>query len=134
MNRLRPGAKGEFSAIVEDIHTASALGNTGVNVLSTPAVAWLFEGAASDALTPVMEEGEISVGTRILVRHLKPTPPGMKVRAVVTLNEVKGHTYIFDVQVFDEVELVADGTIERAIIDKERFEKTVAEKLKPVPV
>ena len=74
MNRLRPGAKGEFSAIVEDIHTASAMGNTGVNVLATPAVAWLFEGAASDALMPVMEEGEISVGTMILVRHLKPTP------------------------------------------------------------
>ena len=134
MNRLRPGVKGEFSAIVEDIHTANSMGNRGVNVLATPAVAWLFEGAASDALIPVMKEGEISVGTMILVRHLKPTPPGMKVRAVVTLRESKGNRYIFDVQVFDEVELVADGTIERAIIDKDRFEKTVSEKFKPVPV
>lgn len=134
MNRLAPGAKGELSAIVEDIHTAAAMGNIGVNVLATPAVAWLFEGAASDALIPVMREGEISVGTRMLIRHLKPTPPGMRVRAVATFRELKGRRYVFDVQVFDEVELVADGTIERAIIDKERFERNVAEKVKPVVV
>jgi len=134
MNRLRQGAKGEFSAIVDDSHTASAMGNPGVNVLATPAVAWLFEGAASAALIPVMKEGEISVGTSMFIRHLKPTPPGMTVRAVATLRESRGNRYVFDVQVTDEVELVADGTIERAFIDKERFEKTVEEKIKPIPV
>ena len=74
------------------------------------------------------------MGTSMFIRHLKPTPPGMTVRAVATLRESKGNRYVFDVQVTDEVELVADGTIERAFIDRKRFERTVAEKLKPVAV
>jgi len=134
MSRISPGATGQFSAVVDQSHTASAMGNRGVNVLATPAVAWLFEGAASAALIPVMKEGEISVGTTILVRHLKPTPPGLTVRAIATLRESRGNRYLFDVQVTDDVELVAEGTIERAFIDKERFERAVAEKLKPVAV
>lgn len=134
MKRLQPGTKGEFSAVVDNSHTASAMGNRGVDVLATPAVAWLFEGAASAALIPVMREGEISVGTSIVVRHLRPTPPGMTVRAVATLRAVRGNRYVFDVQVNDDVELVAEGTIERAFLDRKRFERTVEEKTKPVPV
>ncbi len=72
------------------------------------------------------------MGTRILVHHFKPTPPGLKVEAIVTLREVAGIRYLFDVEVYDEVELVADGEIERAIIDKDRFYRSVDEKRKPV--
>lgn len=121
MERLKPGATGSFSTAVRKEHLASTIGNCGVDVLSTPAVAWLFEWAASDALAPVMREGEISVGTWISVKHLKPTPPGMSVTATVTLREVKGVRYLFDAEVHDEMEKVAGGHIERAIIDRKRF-------------
>ena len=134
MGRLDPGAKGRFTTVVEDWHLASSMGNVGVNVLSTPAVAYLFEGAATDALKPVMMDGELSVGTEILVRHLRPTPPGMRVKTTVTFREMRGARYFFDAVVYDEVEKVAEGTIERAIIDGRRCERTVAEKLKPVAV
>jgi predicted thioesterase len=106
------------------------MGNTGVDVLATPMVTMMFEAAATDALTPVMRPGEISVGTWISVRHLKPTPPGMAVTATVTLKEVKGVRYLFDVEVHDEVEKVAEGHIERAIINKERFYGSLREKEK----
>ena len=45
----------------------------------------------------------------------------MSVTTTVTLLEVKGTRYLFEAQVHDEVELVAEGNIERAIIDKKRF-------------
>ncbi|UCF31402.1 MAG: thioesterase [bacterium] len=134
MERLKPGARGSFSEVVENWHLASSMGNTGVDVLATPTVAYLFEGAASDALAPVMRPGEISVGTEILVRHLRPTPPGMRVETIVVLREVRGSRYLFDAVVHDEVEKVAEGTIERAILDGRRFERSVAEKRKPVVV
>lgn len=134
MGRLKAGATGRFTTTVEDWHLASSMGNTGVNVLSTPAVAYLFEGAATEALAPVMREGEISVGTEILVRHLKPTPPGMRVETTVTFRETRGRRYFFDAVVYDEVEKVAEGYIERAIIDGRRFDRTVAEKMGPVAV
>lgn len=128
MNRLKPGAAGQFTIIVKNEHLASAMGNTGVDVLATPMVAMMFEAAATDALKSIMRAGEISVGTWISVYHLKPTPPGMSITARVTLIESKGVRYLFDVEVHDEVEKVAEGKIERAIIDKDRFYRALREK------
>jgi fluoroacetyl-CoA thioesterase len=93
-------------------------------------VAMMFEAAATDALKSAMRPGEISVGTWISVYHLKPTPPGMSVTARVTLIETNGVKYLFDVEVYDEVEKVAEGKIERAIIDKDRFYRSLREKEK----
>ena len=128
MNRLKPGAAGQFTIIVKNEHLASAMGNTGVDVLATPMVAMMFEAAATDALKSIMRAGEISVGTWISVYHLKPTPPGMSITARVTLIESKGVRYLFDVEVHDDVEKVAEGKIERAIIDKDRFYRALREK------
>lgn len=130
MERLAPGSRGKFTFYVGRDHLASSMGNTGVDVLATPMVAMMFEAAATDALAPVMMENEISVGTWISVRHLKPTPVGMSVTATVTLREAKGVRYLFDVEVHDEVEKVAEGNIERAIIDRDRFYRSLREKEK----
>lgn len=128
MNRLKPGATGQFTVIVQKEHLASSMGNKGVDVLATPMVAMMFEAAATDALKTVMRDGEISVGTWISVYHLKPTPEGMSVTTHVTLIESRGVKYLFDVEVYDAVEKVAEGKIERAIIDKDRFYRTLREK------
>jgi predicted thioesterase len=129
MNRLKPGATGQFTITVKNEHLASSMGNTGVDVLATPMVAMMFEAAATDALKSVMRADEISVGTWISVYHLKPTPPGMSITARVTLIESKGVRYLFDVEVHDDVEKVAEGSIERAIINKDRFYRTLNEKV-----
>ncbi len=128
MNRLEPGSTGHFTTTVQAEHLASTLGNTGVDVLATPMVAMMFELAASDALRTAMRPGEISVGTWISVHHLKPTPPGMTVTTSVTLVETSGVRYLFDVEVHDEVEKVAEGNIERAIIERDRFYQNLDEK------
>ncbi len=130
MNRLKPGTTGQFKLTIKNEHLASAMGNTGVNVLATPMVAMMFEAAATDALKSAMKPGEISVGTWISVYHLKPTPPGMSITARVTLIESKGVKSLLDVEVHDEVEKVAEGSIERAIIDKDRFYRSLREKEK----
>lgn len=128
MTRLKPGATGQITFTVGREHLASTMGNTGVDVLATPMVAMMFEAAATDALSPVMRDDEISVGTWISVYHLKPTPPGMAVTAKVTLVESRGIRYLFDVEVRDDVEKVAEGKIERAIIDRDRFYRSLDEK------
>jgi len=128
MSRLKPGATGQFTVTVGEEHLASAMGNTGVDVLATPMIAMMFEAAATDALKPVMRDGEISVGTWISVYHLKPTPPGMAVTTTVTFVETRGVKYLFDVEVHDEEEKVAEGKIERAIINRDRFYKNLDEK------
>lgn len=128
MGRLKPGSRGKFTITVDKGHLASTMGNSGVDVLATPMVAMMFEAAATDALAPVMKEEEISVGTWISVRHLKPTPVGMSVTATVILRETKGVRYLFDVEVHDEIEKVAEGKIERAIINRDRFYQNLDQK------
>jgi fluoroacetyl-CoA thioesterase len=128
MNRLEPGSTGLYTTTVQVEHLASTLGNPGVDVLATPMLAMMFEFAASDALRTVLKTGEISVGTWISIHHLKPTPAGMTVTTKVTLIESKGVRYLFDVEVRDEVEKVAEGKIERAIIDRDRFYRSLGEK------
>jgi predicted thioesterase len=132
MGRLEPGTEGRFTITVRDEHLASSMGNCGVHVLSTPTLAWMFERAATEALAEAMLGGEISVGTWISVRHLKPTPEGVSVTTTVTLRETRGVRYLFEVEVHDELEKVAEGNIERAIIDKKRFYDGLSNKVKGV--
>jgi len=50
----------------------------------------LMEGTCVQFLTPHMDAGEQTVGFHVNVKHLAPTKIGQKVRAKVTLNEIKG--------------------------------------------
>jgi len=52
----------------------------------------------------------------IEVKHLAPTPVGMKVRARAELLETDGRRFLFRVEAFDEVEKVAEGKHERYVI------------------
>ena len=49
-------------------------------------------------MTRYVDPGEQSVGYRVDVRHLAPTVIGKQVTAKVTLREVNGRRYVFDVR------------------------------------
>lgn len=69
-----------------------------------------------------MDAGEQTVGFHINVKHLAPTKIGQKVRAKVTLNEIKGRRLLFTVEAFNEDGTkVGDGTHERAVVGIDRF-------------
>jgi predicted thioesterase len=125
---LEPGLKGSAELIVGEQHLASAVGSGLVPVFSTPMLIALLENAAVDALRPVLPEGQTSVGTRLDVRHLAPTPPGMRVRGYAELVRVEGRTLVFNVWAEDEKERIGEGLHERAVIDRGRFDKRVREK------
>jgi predicted thioesterase len=128
MKAVKIGAKGTATVEVGAEHTAHHYGNEGVKVLATPFLTVMFEHAASEVLFPALEESEISVGTWISVKHLKPTPPGVTVTCTATLTEIRGRKYLFEVEVKDPEELVAEGHIERATINSERFYEALRHK------
>jgi len=68
-----------------------------------------------------LEEGQVTVGTVVDVRHLAATPPGQKVRAEAELIEVDGRRLVFKVEAFDERRKIGEGRHERAIVHLERF-------------
>ena len=121
MDELVPGLIGEMETVVTEADTAGRWGSGLVPVFGTPALVGLVEGAAVRALAGHLPPGQTSVGGRIDVRHLAPTPVGMRVRARAELLEVEGRRLEFHVEAWDEVEQIGKATHERFIVDEERF-------------
>ena len=121
VDELVPGLTGETEIIVTEAHTAISLGSGNVPVLGTPALVGLMEGAAVQSLAGRLRGEKSSVGGRIDVHHLAPTPVGMRVRARAELSKVQGRRLEFRIEAWDEVERIGDATHERFIIDGDRF-------------
>ncbi len=81
----------------------------------------LMENAAWRAVADFLEEGYVSVGTRVDVRHLAATPIGQRVRATAELVEVDGRRLVFRVEAYDEEKKIGEGIHERFIVHLQRF-------------
>ena len=119
---IRPGATAEVEITVTADRTADRIGNPGVMVFSTPHVVGLLEEVASAVIQPHLPAGAATVGTMVEMRHLAPTPVGMKVRAKATLLETDGRRFLFQVEAHDEIEKIAEGKHERFVVQNlEKF-------------
>ncbi|MBE9506829.1 MAG: thioesterase family protein [Chloroflexi bacterium] len=121
MDELVPGLTGEVEAVVTEANTADRWGSGLVPVFGTPALVGLMESAAVQALKGCLTPGQTSVGGRIDVRHLAPTPVGMRVHARAELVEVDGRRLKFRVEAWDEAERIGEAIHERFVIDEKRF-------------
>jgi len=128
MKKIEPGLSDEVEMVVSKEALASHWGSGIVEVFSTPALVALMESAAEKAARPYLDEKETTVGAMVNIRHLAPTPLGMKVRAKAELIGVEGKRLLFHVEAFDEVEKIGEGEHERFVVDRERFAKKAREK------
>src|SRR5579871_576887 len=123
MARLELGQTGEVTARVEAHLLASAVGSGSLHVLSTPWLVALLERAACAAVEARLDDAtQTTVGVRIDVRHLAPTPAGADVRARAELIELDGRRLVFHVEAFDATERIGEGTHERAVVDAQRLQ------------
>jgi predicted thioesterase len=123
MTELKPGLTGERTEVVTAQLTAKAMGSGLAEVLATPYLIALMEGAACNALEDAYQPGQSSVGTMVHVFHKAPTPVGMSVTAKALLEEVDGRRLVFTIEAWDEKELVGDGKHERFIINQSSFQE-----------
>jgi predicted thioesterase len=114
---------------VDEWMTAEKTGNPGVDVLATSMLVQLVESAAVACVEPSLDAGQITLGTHIDIEHHKPVPVGFIVRTEVEVVMVDGPRVSFAVSVFDERELVAEGTHERYIMERAKFRAKLEEKL-----
>lgn len=121
MDELIPGLMGEIERKVTEDDTAQRWGSGLVPVLGTPTLVALMENAAVEALAGHLPPGQTSVGGRMDLRHLAPTPVGMGVRARAELLEVDGRRLLFKVEAWDEAERIGEATHERFVVDRDRF-------------
>jgi fluoroacetyl-CoA thioesterase len=125
---LLPGLTGQSEMIVGEGDLVRQLGNIDVDVLATPRLVQLMEAAAVQTIQEFIPPEQLSLGTRVKIRHLSPTPLGMKVIAHALLKEINGNRLFFLIDAYDEVERVAEGEHERVLVSKEGFLQKVNRK------
>ncbi len=128
MDKIKPGVTGEKAMTVTEAQSARHIGSGAVRVFATPAMIALMEQAAVDAIDKLLPEGQASVGTALNVRHLAATPVGQQVRARAEVTAVDGRQVTFNVQAWDEAELIGEGTHTRFVIDVARYLQRVTAK------
>ena len=119
--KLAAGLKGEARLVVGDDDTARALGSGDVDVLGTPRLVALLEEATLDAVNGCLDAGSTTVGMRVQVDHLQPTPVGAEVLAEAYLDKIEGRRITFTVTASDSGGLVAAGKVTRVVVDVNRF-------------
>ena len=118
---LEPGSSASVDLDVGDDDTAIAMHSGSVPCLATPRVIALSEEACILVIEGRLADGATTVGQRVQVDHLAPTPVGQRVTAEATLEAVQGRRLTFTVSVNDDRGLVAVGRVTRVIVDTERF-------------
>ena len=123
------GMKGEVITQVEREDTAAEVGSGSLLVYATPCMVALMEGAACEAISSALPEGQTSVGTELNIKHVSATPVGLEVRAVAEVTAVEGKVITFEVKAYDEAGLIGEGTHKRAVINAQRFLERAYSKL-----
>lgn len=131
MTSIQTGLQGVQTMVVGPADLASYSGNTGADVLSTPALVLLMEQAARQAIEGRLAPGKITVGTLIQIRHFAASPLGSTVRAEALLKAVDGRRLLFEVAAYDEFEKISEGLNERYIVSEEKFLERVRKKTPP---
>ena len=98
-------------------------------VFATGFMVGFLEWACLKAVIPYLDwPREQTVGTHVNFSHVSATPAGQEVIAKGRLIEVDGRRLKFEVEGYDEHGLISQGTHERFVINKERFEASLENK------
>ncbi|SHE45425.1 thioesterase, FlK family [Streptoalloteichus hindustanus] len=116
------GLQATVELVVDRSDTAGAVGSGDVPVLATPRLLTLAEAATVAALAGRLAPATTTVGNRVELEHLLPSPVGERVAVRATLVEVDGRRLRFEVRGVDgRGELIARGGITRVVVDRARF-------------
>jgi fluoroacetyl-CoA thioesterase len=125
---VRVGTTGENRFVVEPRHVIDFADGGMPAVLCTPWLTWFLEHAAREAVLPLLEEGESTVGVQVEVRHLAPTPVGQSVTCRARVVHAEGGLISFQLEAHDQCELIARGFHKLQVIRVERFAQRVRRK------
>jgi predicted thioesterase len=125
---IKSGMSKEETYRVEEEYSAIHVGSGSVRVLATPWMIAFMERVARKFIGEHLPEGYSSVGVRVEVQHLAPSPVGSRVTARAEVISVEGSRVSFHVEAWDEMERIGVGSHQRVVIDEARFLRRVAAK------
>ncbi len=100
-------------------------------VLATPVMVAEMERACAALLRPLLQAGELSVGARLEVAHVAPTPVGGRVRTSARFTGREGVLYWFNVWSEDAGGKIGQGRHARAILPQSAIESRAADRAGP---
>ena len=125
---LKPGATVTGALVAAPEHFASKIVSGTPDVFSTPALGALVEKTAAEWIGQHLSAGQMTVGAQIVINHTAATPEGLTVTATVRLAAVDGRKLDFDWTATDGIDEVGNGTHQRFVVDRARFEQRLATK------
>ena len=126
--RAKTGTVGEEQFIVTEKHLIDFAHDGMPKILSTPWLIWFLEHAARNAMLPLLEPGESTVGVVVNVEHSAPTPLGGHVTCRARVIYADGPLISFQLEAHDDHEKIAHGTHKMRVIEAARLAKRVAAK------
>ena len=124
----RTGTLGEEQFVVDEQHVIDFAHDGMPQILCTPWLIWFLEHAARNAVLPLLEVGESTVGAVISVEHMAATPVGAQVVCRARVIYADGPLISFQFEAHDEHEKIAIGKHKLRVIETARLAKRVQKK------
>lgn len=99
-------------------------------IVCTPWLIWFLEHAARNAVLPLLEPGESTVGVTLSLDHTAATPLGAEVVCRARIIYADGPLISFQLEAHDEDEPIARGTHKLRVIEAARLARRVQNKLR----
>ena len=120
---IKVGMSAERSLVVPADRTVGHFVPGMPMVYATPMMILEMELASADAINVCLEQGWVTVGTEVDIRHLAATPVGTTVRATARVIAVERRVIRFEVEAFDEKRRIGEGRHARGLVNAESFTK-----------
>ena len=126
----RIGTVGEERFVVSEQHLIDFAYGGMPQILCTPWLIWFLEHAARNAVLPLLEPGEGTVGVVLNVEHTAATPLGVQVVCHARVIHADGPLISFQIEAHDEHEQIARGTHKLRVIEVARLAMRVQSKMR----
>jgi predicted thioesterase len=124
---LVPGLRRVVRIEIDTPRTIGFLGEA-LRVYSTPSMVRDVEYSSLQLIQEHLEEGESSVGIRVALDHLGPTPLGQWVDIQLEVTGIDGRKVNIDAEIRDAVEVVGKAEHRRFVIDVKRHAERLRSK------
>ena len=117
MDNVAVGQEATLEVEVTTDLTTNRMGRAGADVLSTPHLLGLMEGACIHATDGHLPDGYTTVGYAVDgLRHIAPTNVGETVSVRATLTEVDRNRLTYEIEAFEGDKQIGRATHKRAVI------------------
>jgi len=120
ISKIQPGMSFSRNFKVREEWAADRMGSGHVPVLSTAALVLAMENTAASSILPYLDEGTTSVGSRVELVHLYPTPVGEFFSIDLVVARVEKNRLDFTMTARDEHRVIGTGFHRRHVVDARR--------------